>query len=75
MICEFAKKTLSFMRKLHIQEESIMKYTGMSYVIITSISELCRWLHKTDIKIIEIVPTKGIANEDVVKLKYFHLED
>ena len=50
-------------------------YTGMNYVIITSVSELCRWLHKTDIKIIELAPTKGIANEDVVKLKYFHLED
>ena len=50
-------------------------YTGMNCVIITSMSELCRWLHKTDIKIIEIIPTKGVANEDVVKLKYVHLED
>ena len=52
-----------------------MKRTGMNYVIISSVSELCRFLHKTDIEIIEIVPEKGIANEDVVKVTYFHLED
>ena len=47
----------------------------MNYAIITSVSELCRWLHKTDIKIIEIIPTKGIADEDAAKLRYFYLED
>ena len=52
-----------------------MKRTGMNYVIISSMSELCRFLHKTDIEIIEIIPEKSIANEDVVKVTYFHLED
>ena len=52
-----------------------MKRTGMSYVIISSMSELCRFLHKTDIEVIEIEAIKGIANEDVVKVTYFHLED
>ena len=50
-------------------------YTGMGDVIVTSMSELCRWLHRTDVKIIEIVPSKGIANEDIVHIKYFHVED
>ena len=52
-----------------------MKRTGMNYVIISSMYELCRFLHRTDVEIIEIVPEKSIANEDVVKVTYFHLEE
>ena len=52
-----------------------MKRTGMNYVIISSMYELRRFLHRTDVEIIEIVPEKSIANEDVVKVTYFHLEE
>ena len=52
-----------------------MRRTGMSYVIVSSMSDLCKWLHNTNIEIIEIVPERSIANEDVVKITYFHLED
>ena len=54
---------------------NFMRRTGMSYVIVSSMSDLCKWLHNTNIEIIEIVPERSIANEDVVKITYFHLED
>ena len=39
-------------------------------VIVTSVSELCRWLHRDDVSIVELVPTKGIDNEDVIKINF-----
>lgn len=40
------------------------------YIIITTMSELCRWLQKEDVVIIGMYPIKGIAGEDIVKIEY-----
>ena len=45
-------------------------YIGKKTVIITSISDLCRWLQKENIVIMNMMPTKGIAGEDVLKVEY-----
>ena len=44
-------------------------------VIVTSVSELCRWLQRDDISIVELVPTKGVDNEDVIKINFVRKEE
>lgn len=39
-------------------------------IIITSMTELCRWMQKDNIEIVKMTPVKGIANEDVMKVEY-----
>lgn len=48
------------------------KRTSGLYVIVTSMSELCRWLQKDDIEILEIRPVKGVDGEDCVFIDYVH---
>ena len=43
-------------------------------VIVTSVSELCRWLQRDDVSIVELIPTKGIDNEDVIKINFVRKE-
>ena len=45
------------------------------YVIITSLTELCRWLRKEDIEVTGIYPIKGISDEDIIRLEYLHKEE
>lgn len=41
-------------------------------VIVTSVSDVCRWLKKENIRIVDMVPVKGIAGEDVLRIEYYH---
>ena len=43
-------------------------------VIVTSVSELCRWLQRDDVSIVELVPRRGIDNEDVIKINFVRKE-
>lgn len=44
-------------------------------VNVMSVSELCRWLQIDDVSIIELVPTKGIDNEDIIKINFVQKEE
>ncbi len=48
------------------------KRTSGCYVIVTSMSELCRWLQKDNIEIIGMRPVKGVDGEDCVSIDYVH---
>jgi hypothetical protein len=48
------------------------KRTSGFYVIVTSMSELCRWLQKDDIEIMGMKPVKGVDGEDCVFIDYVH---
>ena len=56
--------------KIILKEYFIMRTFKTYNVIVTSVSELCRWLHRDDVSIVELVPTKGIDNEDVIKINF-----
>lgn len=47
-----------------------MKETTLHYVFVTSMTELCRWLRKDNVEIVDIQPRKGVCDEDIVKI-YF----
>ena len=42
--------------------------------IVTNISDMCHWLKKDNIRIVDMVPVKGIDGEDVLKIEYYHNE-
>lgn len=44
--------------------------TFNNYLIVTSMTELCRLLRKDNIKVVKITPIKGIANEDCIRFEY-----
>lgn len=44
-------------------------------VIITSMSELCRYLNMKDIEIIGMEGIKGIDKEDIVKLTFINKDE
>lgn len=48
------------------------KRTSGCYVIVTSMSELCRWLQKDDIEIVGMRPVKGVDGEYCVSIDYVH---
>ena len=43
-------------------------------IIITNISDMCHWLKKDNIRIVDMVPVKGIAGEDILRIEYYHKE-
>ena len=47
-----------------------MKTMLIQTIIITSMEGLCNFMRKDNIEILNIIPTKGIDNEDVVKVEY-----
>lgn len=69
---QFAIFTLAIMEepKIILKEQFTMRTFKTYNVIVTSISELCRWLQRDDVSIVELVPTKGIDNEDVIKINF-----
>lgn len=61
--------------KIILKEYFTMRIFKTNNVIVTSVSELCRWLQRDDISIVELVPTKGIDNEDVIKINFVQKEE
>lgn len=41
-------------------------------LIITNMTDLCRFMQKPEYVIVEMKPIKGIANEDIMKVTYRH---
>lgn len=39
-------------------------------IIVTSIKDLCCWLQKENIQIVNLIPIKGVANEDIIRIEY-----
>ncbi len=48
------------------------KRTSGFYAIVTSMSELCRWLQKDGIEIVGMRPVKGVDGEDCIFIDYVH---
>ena len=73
-------KTLISSRILHLllwknQNYFTMRTFKTYNVIVKSVSELCRWLQRDDVSIVELVPTKEIDNEDVIKINFVRKEE
>ena len=43
-----------------------------NYIIAQSLTEVCRWLNKTDVEITAMIPIKGVYNEDCVRIEYVY---
>ena len=73
---QFAIFAFSIMEepRIILKEYFTMRTFKTNNVIVTSVSELCRWLQKDDVSIVELVPTKGIDNEDVIKINFVRKE-
>ena len=41
-------------------------------IIVTNVSDVCKWLRKDNVRIVDMIPVKGIANEDVLRIVYCH---
>lgn len=42
------------------------------HIILTSMTDLCRYMQKDDIVIVSMKPIKGIADEDIMKVGYIY---
>ena len=47
-----------------------MKYNMIHEIIITNMADLCRFMQKVNIQVVKMIPIKGIANEDIMKVEY-----
>lgn len=47
-----------------------MKHIFNQTIIITNMTDLCRFMQKENIEIVSMKPTKGIADEDIMKVEY-----